>query len=62
MNVLLLLGTSIIQPRDLALGKDIDCETLIAEIQKKHQQAVKREIGQLEAAGPPARRDSKGSS
>jgi AsmA family protein len=34
-NVFLMLALSPVQPRDLGLGKDVDCEALIAGIQKR---------------------------
>jgi uncharacterized protein involved in outer membrane biogenesis len=34
-NVLVMLGLSPVQPRDLGLAKDVDCDALIASIQKQ---------------------------
>ncbi|HET8562252.1 MAG TPA: AsmA family protein, partial [Candidatus Binatia bacterium] len=34
-NVLVMLGLSPLQPRDLGLGQDVDCDALIASIQKQ---------------------------
>ena len=39
-NVLTLLVTSPFQPRDLAQGKDIDCDALLARVQKQDPQGV----------------------
>jgi AsmA family protein len=39
-NVLTMLVLSPLQPRDLGLGKDVDCDTLIASVQKQDPRGV----------------------
>jgi uncharacterized protein involved in outer membrane biogenesis len=51
-NVLALLVTSPIQPRDLGLGKDVDCDALIARVQKQDPQGVV--LKDVQKPGSPA--------
>ncbi|MDZ4344394.1 MAG: hypothetical protein U1E51_18390, partial [Candidatus Binatia bacterium] len=39
-NVVALLVSSPIQPRDLGQGKDVDCDALIASVQKQDPRGV----------------------
>jgi uncharacterized protein involved in outer membrane biogenesis len=59
-NVLTMLVLSPLQPRDLGLGKDVDCDALIASVQKQDPRGiVLKDVDK--ASGPktaPADRDS----
>ncbi len=39
-NVFLIIASSVVQPRDVWFGRDIDCDTLIAGVQKKDPRGV----------------------
>jgi hypothetical protein len=39
-NVFMVLASAVVQPRDLWFGRDIDCNTLIAGLQKKDPHGV----------------------
>ncbi|HEU4345705.1 MAG TPA: hypothetical protein VFU31_29500, partial [Candidatus Binatia bacterium] len=39
-NVLVTLATSVFQPRDLATGRDINCEALIATLKEKDPRGI----------------------
>jgi len=39
-NVFVMLGLSPLQPRDLGLGQDVDCDALIASIQKRDPNGI----------------------
>jgi hypothetical protein len=39
-NVFVMLGLSPLQPRDLGLGQDVDCDALIASIQKRDPHGI----------------------
>ena len=40
VNVLMLLGTSPIQPRDFGQGEDVDCDAMFAELRKQDPQGL----------------------
>jgi hypothetical protein len=54
-NVFLMLAMSPFQPRDLAMGRDVNCDALIAKVQEKDPHRVVPSLTRV-ATAPPAER------